>query len=95
MKRAITFTLLLYRVYIQEEKLTPAAKTQLNAATLRPYNTSILIGDIKTEAAKNNAKIWVSLCSLYNFHGLKLQSRRRDNAKCTFRMKVYIDFDYV
>ena len=56
-------TFLFIRVYIEEEKLTPAAKTQLNVATLRPYNTSVFLGDIKTEAAESNAKIWVSLCS--------------------------------
>ena len=52
------------RVYIEEERLTPEAKTHLAAATLHPYNTSIFIGDINTEAAKSNAKIWVSLCSV-------------------------------
>lgn len=53
------------KVYIEEERLTPAAKTQLNVATLQPYNMSIFLGDIKTEAAKSDAKIWLSPLSGY------------------------------
>lgn len=63
-KRNNTDTFFLIRVYIEENRLTPEAKTHLNAATLRPYNTSVFLEDITTEAAKSNAKIWVSLCSL-------------------------------
>lgn len=53
------------KVYIEEERLTPEAKTRLAGATLRPYNTSVLIEDIGTEAAKSNAKIWLSPFSSY------------------------------
>jgi len=53
------------KVYIEEERLTPAAKAQLATATLRPYNTSMLIEDIRTEADKSNAKIWLSPFSSY------------------------------
>ena len=60
----ILLTIFFYRVYIKEEKLTSEAKTHLNKTTLHPYNTSVLIDDIKAEGAKNNAKIWVSFCYL-------------------------------
>ena len=81
----MTLTIFLIRVYIEEERLTSAAKTQLIAATLKPYNTSIFLGDIKTEGAKSNAKIWVSLwCSLYNFY-LRCQSPWHDKAKFDVR----------
>lgn len=63
-ERAITLTLCLYRVYVEEERLTPEAKTRLTKATLRPYNTSVFIADIKDEGTKSNAKIWVR-CEVY------------------------------
>lgn len=53
------------KVYIEEERLTPAAKTHLDVATLRPYNTSVFLDDIRTEAARSNAKIWISPLSNY------------------------------
>ena len=50
----------MYRVYVEDSKLTKDVREHLGNVDLRPYNTSVLIADIKAEATKANAKIWVS-----------------------------------
>lgn len=48
------------KVYVEDSKLTKDVREHLDNVELRPYNTSVLIADIKAEATKANAKIWLS-----------------------------------
>lgn len=48
------------RVYVDSSKLTNDVKKHLTDVEISPYNTSVLIADIKAEAVKPNAKIWLS-----------------------------------
>lgn len=48
------------KVYVEDSKLTKDVREHLGNVDLRPYNTSVLIADIKAEATKANAKIWLS-----------------------------------
>ncbi|RMX55174.1 hypothetical protein pdam_00018932 [Pocillopora damicornis] len=48
------------RVYVDDSKLTNDVKKHLKDVEISPYNTSVLIADIKAEAVKPNAKIWLS-----------------------------------
>ena len=60
-----TSSLSLCRVYIEDTKLTDAAKTHLSGATRLSYNVSEFIKGIESEGSKSSAKIWVNFCFLF------------------------------